>query len=76
MRHHAPPTPSWLGGLRPVEGAEDSPTGFLPWEVPASRHWLARSSLNMERRSASRRVWHSSSSRPHEEDVSVSPLVG
>jgi hypothetical protein len=54
---------------------EDSPAGFFPHEVLASRFWLARSSLNLERCSASRRARRSSSSRSHEEDASASPLV-
>jgi hypothetical protein len=57
-------------------GAEGSPAGFLPWEVPALGCRLARSSLNLERRSTSRRAWRSSSSRHREEDTSASPLVG
>jgi hypothetical protein len=57
-------------------GAEDSPAGFLPWEAPASRHRLARSSLNLERRSASRRARRPSSSKSCEEDASTSPPVG
>jgi hypothetical protein len=57
-------------------GAEDSPAGFLPWEAPASGCRLARSSLNLERRSASRRARRPSSSRSCEEDASTSPSVG
>jgi hypothetical protein len=57
-------------------GAEDSPTGFLPQEASASGRRLARSSLNLERRSASRRAWRPSSSRYREEDASTSPPVG
>jgi hypothetical protein len=57
-------------------GAEDSPAGFLPWETPASGRRLARSSLNLERCSASRRARRSTSSRPCEEDASISPPVG
>jgi hypothetical protein len=57
-------------------GAEDSPAGFLPRETPASGRRLARSSLNLERRSASRQAWRPSSSRSREEDTSASPLVG
>jgi hypothetical protein len=57
-------------------GAEDSPAGFLPREASASGRRLARSSLNLERRSTSRRAWRPSSSRSHEEDTSASPPVG
>jgi hypothetical protein len=48
----------------------------LPWEAPASGRWLARSSLNLERNSASKQARRPSSSRSHEEDASVSPPVG
>jgi hypothetical protein len=57
-------------------GAEDSPAGSFPREVPASGFRLARSSLNLERRSASRRARRPSSSRSREEDASASPPVG
>jgi hypothetical protein len=58
-------------------GAEDSSAGFLPWEAPASGRRLARLSLNLERRSASRQAWRPpSSSRPREEDALASPPVG
>jgi hypothetical protein len=57
-------------------GAEDSPAGPLPWEAPASGRRLAHSSLNLERRSASKRARRPSSSRSHEEDASASPPVG
>jgi hypothetical protein len=57
-------------------GAEDSPTGFLPWEALASGRRLARSSLKLERCSASRWAWRPSSSRSREEDVPASPPVG
>jgi hypothetical protein len=57
-------------------GAEDLPAGFFPWEGPASGCRLARSSLNLERRSASRRARRPSSSRSREEDASASPPVG
>jgi hypothetical protein len=57
-------------------GVEDSSAGFLPWEAPTSGRRLARSSLNLERRSASRRAWRPTSSRPREEDASASPPVG
>jgi hypothetical protein len=56
-------------------GTEDSPVGFLPWEAPASSRRLARSSLNLERRSASKRARCPSYSRSREEDTSASPPV-
>jgi hypothetical protein len=55
---------------------EDSPAGFFPREDPASGCRLARSSLNLERRSASRRAMRPSSSKSREEDASTSPPVG
>jgi hypothetical protein len=57
-------------------GAEDSPAGFLPREASASGRRLARSLLNLERRSASRRAWRPSSSRSRKEDTSASPPMG
>jgi hypothetical protein len=48
----------------------------LPLGAPASGHRLARSALNLERRSASKQARHSSSSRYHEEDASASLSVG
>jgi hypothetical protein len=56
-------------------GVEALPADPLPWRASVSGRRLARSVLNLERHSASRRTWRSSS-RSREEDAVASPPAG